>query len=196
MGGAPAPAPMGGASDVPPGDPGMGGGPMGGDPSMGGGDPMGGDPGMGGGPMDGGAPMGDPGMGGDPSMGGPNDGQLNPDMGGDPMGGDPMGGGEEGGDDSTMALFNQLSDDDKEAARGYIESMLSRDEDKGGAPEDDGTGGPNAGGAPMMESWRRRSINENLPVTDFHNNRERNNTDRKKGNNVSRKSPFNSPKFK
>ena len=183
------------------GDPGMGGAPMG-DPM---GDPMGGDPGMGGGPMDGGAPVSDPGMGGDPGM---NDGQLNPDMSGDSMGDDPMGGdpgmeGGEAGDDSTMSLFNQLSDEDKEAARGYIESMLTRDESNGGdmGGEEPPMGGPqDQGGAPMMESFvfskkQLRSINEYLPVTDIKKRDEKVN-DKKKGNNTPRKSPFNSPKFK
>lgn len=187
MGGAPAPEPMGGASDVPPAPEG--------------------DMGPSGGPGDPGAPMEDPSMGG-----GMDDGQLNPDMGVDPMGGEepPMDGGEGGetGDDSTMSLFNQLSDDDKEAARGYIESMLSRDEgnkgDMGGEePMPEGPTGPEGGpgdaGAPMMESFvfskkQIRTLNENLPVMDMKKDDVVN--DKKKGGNTPKKSPFNSPKFK
>ena len=202
MGGAAGPEPMGGASDVPAGDPMGGGAPMGGDPSMGGdpmSDPMGGDPGMGGGPMDGGAPVGDPGMGG-PDQGGMNDGQLNPDMGGEPPMDGPDGGAE-GGDDSTMSLFNQLSDEDKEAARGYIESMLNRDESQSGDDMGDEPpmGGPDGGpdGGPMMENYRRYGrIYENLPVTDLYNKKEKNTNEKKKGTGVSKKSPFNSPRFK
>ena len=119
MGGAPAPGPMDGASDVPPADPSMGGGdpnamgggmdPMGGpDPSMGGEDPMGGQ---------------DPMMGPPPADG---DGQLNPDMGG--MDDSGMGGEGDGPDDSTMSIINQLSPEDLDAVRAYAESMLSRDE--------------------------------------------------------------------
>ena len=204
MGGAPAPSPMGGASDVPPsnppmggGDP-MGGGPddgMGGDPSMGGGDPMGGDPSMGG---------GDPMGGGMPSDG---DGQLNPnmDMGADPMGGDPsMDGGQ--GDDSTMSLFNQLSDEDKEAARGYIESMLDRSEthqDSEGGEMDTIDDQPPMGGeqqGPMMESFtfKKRDIkkiNEALSIMEPEEKKTRKGFEKKMGKSVNKKSLFNSPKF-
>ena len=193
---------MGGASDVPPGDPNAA--PMG-DPGMG-------DPGMGGDPM-----------GGDPGMGNMNDGQLDPpDMGGDmggepgPLDGAPMGAEGEGeGDDSTMSIINQLSPEDREAVRSYAESMLSRDETKGedmGGEEppmdggeapmggDPGMGPDPNGGAPMMESFvfskkQIRSINENLPVTDLKKREDKVN-DKKKGNNTPKKSPFNSPKFK
>lgn len=197
---------MGGASDVPP-----AGDPMGGDPNgapMG--DPMGGDPNAG-------APMGGDPMGGDTGMGNMNDGQLDPpDMGGDmggepgPLDGAPMGGEGEGeGDDSTISIINQLSPEDREAVRSYAESMLSRDETKGGGdmggdqpPMDGGDpmgGDPNGGGAPMMESFvfskkQLKSINENLPVTDIRKKDVKIN-DKKKGNNTPRKSPFNSPKF-
>ena len=186
MGGGPAPAPMGGASDVPPApDGGMGGGPMGGPD-------MGGDPGMGG-PDMGGDPMGgDPGMGG-PDMGGANDGMLNPDMGG------PMDGGDEGGDgDSTMSIINQLSPEDREAVRAYAESMLARDENGGGNPEGGPDGGPDMGpdggpqGGPMME----RRINENLPVMDYNKKKDNNVNSRRGDSKLSKKSPFNSPKFK
>lgn len=184
---------MGGASDVPPSDPMMDGGdPMGGGPDMG-------EPGMGG-PMD-----GDPNAMGEPGMGGPNDGQLDPEMGALGSGPDMGGGPEEEGDDSTMSIINQLSPEDREAVRSYAESMLSRDEAKGGMEggpdpmgEDPmgGGPGPDAGG-PMMEARRRfKQINENLPVTDFYSRKEKNINDKKKGNNLSRKSPFNSPKFK
>lgn len=39
-----------------------------------------------------------------------------------------------GSGDDTLSLFNQLTDTDKKAARSYIESMLSRDE-QNSAPE-------------------------------------------------------------
>lgn len=194
MGGAAAPAPMGGASDVPQGP-----------------DPMGG-----------GMPS-DPGMGGDPSMG-PADmppadgnGQLDPnmgDMGGDPMGGDPsmdepMDGGE--GDDSTVSIINQLNDKDKETVRAYAESLLSTEEENDGedmGDEDAPMGGdpsmedPNAqGGAPMMETViftkkQLKTINENfLQMSDDDEKQERK-AGAKKGNKLNKKSPFNSPKFK
>ena len=196
MGGAPAPAPMDGASDVPPG-------PMG--PNGPEGDPAGA-------PMDG--PMGGPdgGMGGDVPPGG--DGQLDPNMGEPGMGEEPpMDGPEgEGEDDSTMSLFNQLSDEDKEAARGYIESMLSRDEESGPAAggEEQPMGGPDAMGgpndmggdpnaAPMMEVvFTKKQLNklsENLITTEPEDRREKS-VEKKKGNGLAKKSPFNSPKFK
>ena len=143
MGGANAPAPMDGASDVPPSDPNLGGeAPPMDDPNA-----MSEDPAL--------NPPADGGMGGDPSM---NDGTLDPNMNGDVPADDGMSmDGEDGeaGDDSTMSLFNQLSDDDKEAARGYIESMLSRDEEKTDDSGMDGNmpmGPDGQNDAPMMES--------------------------------------------
>lgn len=205
MGAGQDPMPMGGASDVPAGPMGPTGGP--------------GDPGapadMGMAPNDGQNIGAGPGM-EDPAMGG-GDGVLDPNMGGDPAmdggmppmdGEDPMGGGE-AGDDSTMSLFNQLSDEDKEAARGYIESMLSRDEGNGGdmGGEEPPMGGedpmaaPDAqGGAPMMETviftkGQLRQLNENMMTMKDDEEDDTVNT-KKKGKSLGKKSPFNSPKFK
>ena len=181
MGGAPAPAPMDGASDIPAGE-------------MGSNGPEGGPAGA---PMDG--------MGGDVPPDG--NGELDPNMGGGPgMEGEPPMNEPEGeeGDDSTMSLFNQLSDEDKKAARGYIESMISRDESNG--PEDGGEmppmdgpegGDPNA--SPMMETviFRKgqlRAINENLLTTQPEDDKN-NAVEKKKGGKLNKKSPFNSPKF-
>lgn len=203
MGGAPAPAPMDGASDVPPGPD-----PMAGDPAAGG-DPMGGTTGD---PMAG-DPMG--GSTGDPMGGTDGNGQLDPDMGGDPMGGEPpMDGGEGEGDDSTMSIIDQLSPEDREAVRSYAESMLSRDEAKGGmegGPDDMGgeppmDGGPDmgpdqGGQPPMMEQvvftkGQLRKLNEALNIVEPEKDDNDKGLEKKKGKSVNKKSPFNSPKFK
>lgn len=203
MGGAPAPAPMDGASDVPPGPDPMAGDPMGGDTGGGTtGDPMGGDPGMGGDPMGGDVPP-------------DGNGQLDPDMGGDPMGGDPgMEGGEGEGDDSTMSIIDQLSPEDREAVRSYAESMLSRDEAQGGAeggPDDMGgeppmDGGPDmgpdqGGQPPMMEQVvftkkQLKKLNEAISIMEPEKDDDEKRLEKKKGKSVNKKSPFNSPKFK
>ena len=111
--------------------------------------------GMGADPMAG----GDLGMGADPMAGGdPNAMAVDPMAGGDPMGGgdagtdlpegQPMTGEEDS--DSTIGMFNQLSPDDKEAARAYILSMLNRDETQsGGDMPDDAEMGPGAQGETM-----------------------------------------------
>lgn len=133
---------------------------------------MAGDPGMG---MDTGAPAGaDPNAGAPAAQGDPNGAPVapppgfnpqgaDPMAGGDPMAGDPgMGmdagmseepmpddmGGEEGGDDSTASLLDKLNDEDKEAARKYILSML---DDSEGA-EEELTLGPEGSNAPMPDA--------------------------------------------
>jgi len=212
MGGAPAPGPMDGASDVPPG------------PDAG----IGGDPGMGGEPpMDGGGiastadspDMGAP-IGGD--MPADGNGQLDPNMGmDDGMGGEPpMDGGEgEEGDDSTMSIINQLSPEDREAVRSYAESMLARDESGGSEGPDAGMGGdpmggdpgmgggeppmgPDQGGQPpMMETvifkkGQLKRINEALNIIEPEEKTDDKGLEKRKGKTVNKKSPFNSPKFK
>lgn len=190
MGGAPAPAPMDGASNVPPAQPdNMN--------AMGGPNDFNPDGVMGpsGDPDPAGVPMDDPNMGGD-SMGTMDNGQLDPQMGGGPdMGGEepPM----DGGDDSTMSIINQLSPEDREAVRSYAESMLSRDEEQNGP---DMGGDPN-GGAPMMESFvftkkQIKSINENLQNMEPEDDDKNKGLEKKKGKNISKKSPFKAPQFK
>ena len=186
MGGGEAPLPMGGASEVPPQDD------FGGAPNDG--QNIGAGPGM-----------EDPSMGGEPPMDGMADGngQLDPGMEEPPMGEEPpMDGGADGGDDSTMSLFNQLSDEDKEAARGYIESMLQRDE-TGGEPSEEGgepmgeEPAPEGQEPPMMESVifkksQLKKIHENLIPTELEKDPDK---VEKKKNKTSGKSPFNSPIF-
>lgn len=178
MGGAPAPAPMGGASDVPP----MG--------DMG---PTG--------------PEGDPAGAPDAGMDGMNDGngQLDPNMGpmgGEPpMDGDPMAGGEEGSDDSTISIINQLNDKDKETVRAYAESLLSTEEENDGQDEPmDGEdmGGQDPNAAPMMESFiftkkQLKKLNENFNDKDREEKNKGNNKAR--GKNTAKDSPFKSPRF-
>lgn len=189
MGGESAPAPMGGASEVPPQDE------FAGAPNDG--QNIGAGPGM-----------EDPSMGGEPPMDGMADGngQLDPGMGDAPM---PDDGGEsadgaEGGDDSTMSLFNQLSDEDKEAARGYIESMLQRDEEKNDdgmgedMPENEPIEEPDGQEPPMMESVifkksQLEHIHENLMATELEKDVDK--VEKKKKSKSSNKSPFNSPNF-
>ena len=150
---------------------------MGGDPNAMGGDPnaMGGDPNA---------------MGGDPNaMGG-----MDPNaMGGDPnaMGEDPMAGGQppmEGGegDDSTMSIINQLSAEDREAVRAYAESMLDKSSGNEENPQ-------------MMETYifskkQLQTIMETIGTMD--DKTEEKPLNKKNGVTVSKKSPFNSPKFK
>ena len=158
---------------------------MGGEqPPMDGQDPMMGDPNMGGEqpPMDGQDPMMD-----DPNMGGeqpPMDGQ-------DPMMGDP----NMGGDDSTMSIINQLSDEDREAVRAYAESMIAN---QGGEQMAEPTSEP-----PMMESviFTKKQMDmlfENFGPTEdeLQKSKKNDKLSKKKAQNVSKKSPFNSPKFK
>ena len=166
--------PMGGASAAPaPADP-MAGGDMGGDPMTGG--DMGGDP-----------------MADDPMAGGDmaNDPMANDPMAGGDMGGDPMAGGE--GDDSTMSIINQLSPEDKEAVRAYAESMLSNSNNNDAAPM--------GGEEPVMESViftkkQLRTIMEGIGVTDDESVVSDRGLNKKKDKSVSKKSPFNSPRFK
>ena len=176
MGGAPAPAPTGGASDVPPAPMDAMGAPAPDDGGMNGGAPAGGDG------------MLDPNMGGEPPMDDPN-------MGGEP----PMDGGAEGGDDSTEAIISQLSPEDREAVRSYAESMLARDETNGEPQDMGGEPMPPQDGGPMMESFifskkQIKSINENLLPTEPEEKDDKQ-LEKRKGQNLTKKSPFKSPKF-
>lgn len=195
MGGAPAPAPMGGASDVPPAPDGGMGGPMGA--------PAGPDP------------MAGPDDGGMPPMDGAADGngQLDPQMDAEPpMGDEPPMDGEGGGDDSTKAIIDSLNQKHQETVRAYALSLRSEEEESGdnGGEEPMGdeppmdeeppmdTPAPDGGGAPMAESFvftkkQLSAINENLPVMNADKKTMLN--DKKKGNTLPPKSPFNSPKF-
>ena len=145
------------------------------DPVMGGEDPMGGDPAMGGeDPMMSGQ---DPMMGGDPAMGGES----------------PIG--DEDGDDSTTAIINQLSPEDKEAVRAYAESMLNKTENQEGENEE-----PMESEPPMMESViftkkQLKAINESFRDSEETRD-DKTKLNKKKSQTVSNKSPFNSPKFK
>ena len=157
-------------------------------------------------------PMGDassvdPNMGADPMMP-PTDGQNigagdgmepagepMPDMGGEPEGG-------EGSGDDTMSLFDELSDEDKEAARKYIESMLTRDESQEGT--DMGNEMPDMGGAPQMPmesviftKGQLKKINESLGAGMDDEKDDKKLTQRtEKTNSKVKSSPFNSPRFK
>lgn len=155
------------------------------DPNMGA-DPMaGGDPSMGEAPAEGPGPM----AGEDPMMGG----------GDEPMPGDgeDMGGDEGSGDDSTMSLFDQLSDTDKEAARSYIESMLNKDESQ---PENQG---PEGGDMPQMPmesviftKGQLKKLNEDIGLgMDAERDEKRLTKRTDKTNKKVKSSPFNSPKF-
>ena len=172
------------------GDPGA----MGGDPSMMGGDPnaMGGDPSM---------------MGGDPNAmdGGP-----------DPMGEDPN---AMGGEDEITSLINQLDDDDREAARKYIKSMIDRKNEEGGDAQgpdaemgmdgQDPQMGPEAGMGeqapqpPMMESikiTKKQALQlfENIDFNEFDNQETQRDrvVGKKEKPSIKPNSPFSSPLFK
>ena len=189
MGGPQAPAPMDGASDVPPqGQPPVA------DPNMGADPSMGGDPNAEGGEI---ADIGDDHRVRDDEDGmADGNGQLDPgamDAGMEDGGaeGDPMGGEDDAeGDDSTESIIKQLSPEDREAVRSYAESMLARDETAGDAPEEEN--------GPMMESFvfkkgQLKKIHENLAVNEPE--KDDNKMEKKRGKVLSNKSPFKSPKF-
>jgi hypothetical protein len=148
-------------------------------------DPMMGDQNIGGEQM----PMDGPNMGDEQMpMDDPNMGVEQPPMDGqDPM----MGDQNMGGDDSTMSIINQLNDEDREAVRAYAESMLGS-QDSNEQPM----------GEPMMESviFTKKQMDklfENFgPTEDELHKDNTNSLSKKKTQNVSKKSPFNSPKFK
>lgn len=166
---------------------GMGDPSMGVDPSMNSGAPMDmGDPSMNGGaPMD----MGDPSMGGDPSM---NDG-VPMDMGDPSMSGDMDA--EGAADDSTVSIINQLSPEDREAVRSYAESMLNRSEDNGeGEAQTQPSDETLAMESVIFTKKQLRKIMENVGI--FNNDTDKKTPLKNKGTkSVTKKSPFNSPKF-
>ena len=145
----------------------------------------------------------DPAMGGeemppmDPAMGGEEMPPMDPAMGGEEM---PPMGQENGGDDSTESIINQLSDEDREAVRAYAESMLKKN---GEQPTENGpeTTDPAMGGEPMMESaiFTKKQIEmimENFgPTEDELQKDDKKHLSKKNERTVSKKSPFNSPKF-
>jgi hypothetical protein len=106
------------------------------------------------------------------------------------------------GDDSTMSIINKLNDEDREAVRAYAESMLSKNSEQEPnsevAPMDD----PSMDGEPMMESAiftkkQLKMIMENFGPTEDELQKVKNDKQlsKKKERTVSKKSPFNSPKF-
>jgi len=129
------------------------------------------------------------------TMGGqPMDGQ---DM---PMDQQPMDDGEMGaapaGDDSTESIISQLSDpDDVEAVRNFALYYLDKEKN----------GGSQMGGEqPMMESVvftkkQLKKMHENFQINNDDELKHRKNKEkglqRKRTNNTSKNSPFNSPKF-
>ena len=133
----------------------------------------------------------------DPAMGGEEMPPMDPAMGGEEM---PPMGQENGGDDSTESIINQLSDEDREAVRAYAESMLKKNGEQptenGPEPTD-----PAMGGEPMMESaiFTKKQIEmimENFgPTEDELQKDEKKHLSKKNERTVSKKSPFNSPKF-
>lgn len=145
--------------------------------------------------------MGDPSMGQngmtDPSM--DQNGMSDPSM--DPMADpsmDPMNGGGEGDmadTDSTTNIIKQLDPESLEAVRNFALSYLNKNQ-----------GGADMGGgdAPMMESviFTKKQINEmneNFSITNDDELKHRKNKEKglakKHTNNVSKRSPFNSPIF-
>ena len=199
MEGAPAPAPIDGASNVPaPADPNL---PSdvppaseeGGDIAQIGPDqPNPGAPGANG--AEGGAPDGN----GELDPMGPPAEEGAPDMdGGEDLGAEPENGGEED-DDSTVSIINKLTPEDREAVRSYAQSMLSRSE----ANAEEGPEGEepidNGGEAPIAESFvftkgQLKKIHENLLPTEPE--KEKNQIEKKRSKALSDKSPFKSPKF-
>ena len=143
---------------------------------------------MGAGPMMGG--------GEGPSMGmnqnAENEAPMPDDMGGMPENG-------EGSGDDTMSMFNELSTEDKEAARKYIESMLNKDESQENNDEVDGPSNeieqmPME--AVIFTKGQLKKINENIGINIDDEKTEKilsKRTDKTK--NKVKNSPFNSPKF-
>lgn len=146
-------------------------------------------------PMDDPNMVGDPMAGGDPNMGGNEMPMDDPNMEGDPMMGgegtpmeDPMDG-EGEGDDSTSSIINQLAPEDREAVRAYAQSMLSKSKESNDEMQQE----------PMMESFvftknQLTKIMENFNQS-VDDSKDDNNLKKKESKTVSKKSPFNSPKF-
>ena len=152
-------------------------------------------------PMD--APMGGDSM---PPMDDQSMGEVPNAMDGDSMPpmDDPSNGGapDMSGDDSTMSIINQLNDEDREAVRAYAESMLNKNGEQGPDGMDVPMDDPSMSGEPMMESAiftkkQLKMIMENFGPTEDELQNVKNNKQlsKKKEKTVSKKSPFNSPKF-
>lgn len=129
-------------------------------------------------------------------------GQNNDMMGGEsPMDGD-MGGENTmpEQDDSTMGIIDQLSSEDKDAVRAYAESLLKKTESQPNDNEEPMSDGLNMEapvGGNMSESviFTKKQLNmikENFNKDDETENKPLNKKNKK---NISKKSPFNAPKF-
>jgi hypothetical protein len=105
----------------------------------------------------------------------------------DPMGGDgpmnnedPMNDENDESDDSTISIINQLSPSDKEAVRAYAKSMLvNKMEDN------------------LSESFifTKKQLNKIMENFNDTESKKSNLSNKEKKTTVSKKSPFNSPKF-
>lgn len=101
-----------------------------------------------------------------------------------------MGGNGDG--DDTMSLFNKLTDTDKKAARGYIESMLDREESQNATGDDP----QNQNQEIPMESvsfskGQLKKIYEQFGEVGLDRELDARTLEKKR--NVSKKSPFSSP---
>ena len=116
---------------------------------------------------------------------------------------------EEGDDDSTASLLGRLSDEDKEAARKYILSMLDDDE----GVEEEPAMGPEGSDAPMpdaedepmpeepapmaesiiLKKSQFKKINENIGVSELEKDEKKKRNEPKINKN--KRGPFGAPKF-
>ena len=115
------------------------------------------------------------------------------DMGDPSMSGDM--GAEEAADDSTVSIINQLSPEDREAVRSYAESMLNRSENNGeGEGQTQSSDETLAMESVIFTKKQLRKIMENVGI--FNNDTDKKTPLKNKGTkSVTKKSPFNSPKF-
>ena len=153
------------------------------------------------GEMDANAPMGQDMMGAEPMGGQPMGNSETPMDGQDmPMDQPPVDSGEMGaapaGDDSTESIISQLSDpDDVEAVRNFALYYLDKEKNGGDQIGEE---------QPMMENVvftkkQLKKIHEDFQINNDDELKHRKNKEkglqRKRTNNTSKNSPFNSPKF-
>lgn len=133
----------------------------------------------------------DPNMGADPNMMGDPNMQGAPDMGNVPdMGNDAQQ--EQGSSDDTVSLFNKLSDDDKEAARSYIESML----DKEGSEKESEEPQPQMPTESVIFTKKQvNKLNEEFGIQNLSKEKETNQKKMDSVKNKTKNSPFSSPSF-
>lgn len=96
------------------------------------------------------------------------------------------------GDDSTMAIINQLSDEDKKSVRAYAESMLDKNAEEDNIPEDNGE--EMAPAVPEGRTFTKKQLKEEfgVKVDDVETKKV---SQQPKQKTIKKNSPFNPPMF-